>query len=1014
MKPILTLTLCCIVLLSNAQVLIPDASFGTNGKIVSQRIFEAPSSNEDMVALPSGKILQCGSGNSSVHWFFVTRHFANGALDSSYGVNGKVTDPFLDFPAYSMALQADGNLVVAGSRDSLLFCTRLLDNGAIDNSFAGGKFMLYSPDTSYRVFKCLVQPDGKVLIAGYAAINQFNQFFICRLNANGTFDNTFGSGGRRVVLSTPVNNATYGNYFRSMALQPDGKIVLTGVSSDSASNTEMVVTRLNVNGSTDNSFGTNGYYVLAEPYYDGGHDIRVQPDGKIVVGGHTNTYGTVVRLMPNGTPDAGFGYGGSGIYKTDSAFTIINRLHIHTDGSISGTGEAVLTGEWNLFALRLNNNGYPNISFGTNGNGRVVMQLTNVNDYWPSSTLLADGKLVIGGALFGSRTTLVKLATDGSTDNSFGTGGIQQVRVLPSDQRVDRVLQQPDGKILALGSYGGQIYTATLLRYKSNGTTDSTFGNNGLFIFQANFTGYALALQPDGKIVVAGQYTDSLTYIHQAALARVTAAGRIDSSFNGTGYTIFPNYDNSYAFGFLNNLTGVAVQADGKIIAAGSAVVNDTSVFNRRGILVRTNSNGTPDLGFSAANGKKLLQKVHHYYDEIADMRMLSSGKLVTLMGGVAADTSSGVAVAQYKADGTPDSTFNLVGYRLIHAFAGSTDYPGRMQVHSDGKIIITGSAETATDAYNTVMRLRADGRMDSSFNQAGIKAFSIPVSHSGNGLPGLAVASGGDIWVAGHFSVNNGVSWTDTGYVVHIRSNGETDSTIASPAAQEYLFTYGASYSFVNDLALKADGSLLVGGSSLSPTTASSFALAAFRRQGVFPVNLLRFDASLSGNDIKTGWETASEQNVSHYTLQLGRPGSSAFTNVYTIAAKNTLHATYDHTLADMPAGVYLLRLEITDRDGKTGYSRVVRVVIGAGGAISLSPNPSAGYVRVRLQQEESIRNIMVFDIAGRQVMQVSGVNDKEYILNTSSWPRGSYIVQLTGSSGKLYEEVLVVGSRQ
>ena len=252
---------------------------------------------------------------STILLFFVSGAFATGVLDPSFGTGGKasaVVSPGLNF-ASAVVIQPDGKIVVVGSfvngtyNDSLL--VRFNPNGSLDNTFgSGGKVVAVFSDRHEQIRAVALQPDGKIVVAGEVESTATSSvdFLVARFTANGALDTSFGTGG----VAT-VNQGT-NDYFQSVAVQPDGKIIGVGSTSDGI---RAAVIRFNANGTLDLSFANGGLFYIDVPNtsYEGFASVVLYPNGRIVAGGLGNatTIGGVnvilLSLEPNGTPTTQFG-----------------------------------------------------------------------------------------------------------------------------------------------------------------------------------------------------------------------------------------------------------------------------------------------------------------------------------------------------------------------------------------------------------------------------------------------------------------------------------------------------------------------------------------------------------------------------------------------------------------------------------------------------------------------------------------------------------------------------------
>ncbi|MFD8631523.1 hypothetical protein [Streptomyces sp. NPDC059656] len=345
-----------------------------------------------------------------------------------------------------------------------------------------------------------VQPDGKIVAVGLTdtggADGGVDNFAVARYDANGTPDNTFGTGGR---LTTDFGGAA-----QAVAVQPDGKIVVVGPGDD-----DFAVARYNADGSPDTTFDNDGRATTQFGGVDQARAVALRPDGKIVVAGLSNAGGT-----------------------------------------------------YDFAVARYNSNGSPDIDF--DADGRVTTDFEGGLDQVFGLALRPDGRIVAAGSAngFGADDfALVQYDGDGTLDSGFGTGGRVTTDFGGLDQARGMALQ-PDGKIVTAGLGGsGSTSAFALARHNADGSPDAGFGTDGRLTTAFGATGgaAAVAVQSDGKIVAAGQGGSGF------ALARFNGDGTADTSF-GTGGKVTTDFA-----GADDGAHALAVQADGKIVAAGAS-----------------------------------------------------------------------------------------------------------------------------------------------------------------------------------------------------------------------------------------------------------------------------------------------------------------------------------------------------------------------------------------------------------------------------------------------------------
>ncbi|HVN61828.1 MAG TPA: hypothetical protein VMT59_11215 [Gaiellaceae bacterium] len=412
-------------------------------------------------------------------------------------------------------------------------------SGSLDQSF-GSHGKVVSAKPSAEAGGLLVQRDGKLVVSAVTYETDADLLLV-RLTRNGSPDASFGSHG---IVATPIKSVVTTGF----ALQPDGKIVAAAATYSSSSKSQtagtqaVVLARYEQNGTIDRSFGSGGL-VRAKIAMDVA-GVVLQPDGKIVVGGTSEDvsagnvtsyihYFRLVRYNPNGSLDTGFGKGGIrtvSVSTNDSGDDLMGALAIQKDGKLVAAGSTTST-------------------------------------TCPAGTKLPapclDFDLVVA-----------RLDADGSLDATFGHGGIVETPVDSLDTRVTSLALQPDGALDVAGDVAKPSTSLrksvgfVLARYNEDGSIDSGFGRNGVvttIMGVGNSYASALALQADGKLIVAGGG-------HGFRLARYTADGSLDSTF-GSGGMVTTHVGSAYSTGVPWALSeyaaGLAVQPSGRIVAVG-------------------------------------------------------------------------------------------------------------------------------------------------------------------------------------------------------------------------------------------------------------------------------------------------------------------------------------------------------------------------------------------------------------------------------------------------------------
>jgi uncharacterized delta-60 repeat protein len=394
--------------------------------------------------------------------------------------------------------------------------------------------------------------------------------------ADGDLDTSFSGDGKVTTDYISTHDEA-----RAVAVQPDGRIVVVGTTLISGTNYNFAVARYHGDGAPDTTFSGDGK--LTTDFYggdDGAYGVAIQPDGKIVVVGafQTDYYGfAYARYNPDGSLDTSFGYNNNGkrVQTFGYDLAVAYGVTIQPDGKIVAAGYARQSTNFNFALGRLNADGTNDTSIGQNG--ERTTDIFGGHDEVRAVSMHAGRILVAGAAQVSGANydfALVRYNPNGSLDTAFGGDGKVNTDFLGGDDGAYSMAVQPDGKIVAAGGFGtlSTGYDFGLVRYLANGDLDAGFGSGGL----ANFTflggtaeevANGVALQADGKIVVAG-YAPGAG--RDFALARLHPNGSLDTSFSGDGKltTNFAGADDAVG--------GVAVQPDGRIVAAGYTYMGAT------------------------------------------------------------------------------------------------------------------------------------------------------------------------------------------------------------------------------------------------------------------------------------------------------------------------------------------------------------------------------------------------------------------------------------------------------
>lgn len=412
-----------------------------------------------------------------------------------------------------------------------------------------------------------VQVDGKMVVVGSSTSNAAggsSNIVVQRFNTNGTLDTSFGVGTAdgspdgvvTLDLGSNTSDAAVG-----VKLQADGKIVVTGTSTPAGGTSNIILARLNTNGTLDASFGADNS--------DG------TPDGVVSID--------------------------LGAYRNDVA----NALAIQSDGKIIVAGSTTISDSKNIVLARVNANGTLDITFGEGVEdgtpyGVVSISLGDGDDVANGLAIQANGKIVVAGTTKASDGTsnaaVARLNTDGTLDSAFGTGtsdgtpdGVVSVSFGASNDAANDLVIQPDGKILVVGTTtatDGSTNVA-VARLTSTGELDVAFGADssdgtpngvvGLSFGSGNDVGTGIAIQSDGRILISG-YTVASDKSVNAIVARMLNDGKLDKDFGTSADDGTPEGVVGISLGAGNDYAhAIAVQADGMVLVMGDRTLNDSS-----------------------------------------------------------------------------------------------------------------------------------------------------------------------------------------------------------------------------------------------------------------------------------------------------------------------------------------------------------------------------------------------------------------------------------------------------
>lgn len=431
---------------------------------------------------------------------------------------------------------------------------------ALDPDFGNGGIVTTLIGNGSNATSVVLQPDGKTVVAGIGLDDSYHEAFaLARYNVDGSLDPTFDGDG---LVSTLVGPSLPGaaSYAYSLAMQADGKIVVVGTH-DSA----LAIARYNADGSLDASFDGDGKIVGVGGAYSFGYSVAVQPDGKILAAGSSDSDFVIVRYNDDGSLDSDFGTAGkTTIDIAAGSFDVAYSMALQSDGKIVLAGSASEYQSYDVALARLNGDGSLDSAF---GNGGILTTDLGNADFARSIAIQPDGRIVVAGhsSILDSSTqpkfvlegtvpgafAVIRYNEDGSLDTTFdGDGKLTTSFGHGADAALGVVLQA-DGKIIAAGTSlngEGYSYDFGLARYNVDGSLDTTFDADGklTIVRDASYdTGHAIAIAPDGAVIVAG-HTSDITVYDAFELARIELAnaipGQVVTENSFFEYAIAPDY----------------------------------------------------------------------------------------------------------------------------------------------------------------------------------------------------------------------------------------------------------------------------------------------------------------------------------------------------------------------------------------------------------------------------------------------------------------------------------------
>ena len=568
------------------------------------------------------------------------------------------------------------------------------------------------------------------------------------------------------------------------------------------------------------------------------------------------------------------------------------------------------------------------------------------------------------------------------------------------------------------------LLAAYITAYTQPGTPDPAFGTGGIvttsFGASTSSVSKSMAIQSDGKIVIAGYSSTGGIFIF--AVARYNTDGSLDNTFDADGKL-------TTAIGLTDDeATAIAIQTDGKIIAAGFSYNGTNNVF----ALARYNTDGSLDNTFDA-DGKVTTAFAGSIGNIINSIMLQTDGKLV-VAGSNHNGTNLDFALARYNTDGSLDNTFDGDG-KLTTAIGPSDDVAYSVALQTDGKIVVAGNSDDFSNNDFSVARYNTNGSLDNTFDGDGKLTTSIGFAQNAAGLgiqtdgKILIAGSDGSNFVAARYNTNgsldnsfdgDGIAITDVGTSfssnansVEIQTGGKiivAGFSFVSTGRDFALVRYNSNGSLDNTFdgdgkvttningndfgyAMKLSGQrIYVGGTANSSTV---FALAAYQTGSALPLHLLSFSGKKLNSAIQLNWVTENEINTSHFEIERST-NAIAFTKTGIVAAFNS-SGRNEYTFTDMQPlnGINYYRFKQTDKDGRFTYSAIIKIVNDASQLqFTLSPNPANNFINIIYPGTKEIVNISIYNMQGRLINQQSKKNEMPIKVDVKQLEPGTYFM--------------------
>ena len=616
-----------------------DTTFDTDGiSVTTVETFAGSNAHDDpnaVAVLADGKVLVGGrthrydAGVYADIDYTIIRYNIDGSLDTNFGTGGVLIDNITaasgDETPNGMIVLSDGSFVLSGRASGSYITAKYTSAGVLDTSFGSGAgYTNVSPTVNNNTcFGLAAMPDGKLVLVGDADMSTHFEIAVALLNSDGSLDTSFGTNGFVITLPTGYSNAVA----RAVAVQPDGKILVTGDASD-GTQTDFFLMRLNTDGSLDNTFDTTGIVTTDfDSLNDIGRGIAIQPDGRILVTGSAySSSGTgsdfgIARYLSNGTLDTSFNTTGMNNIDILSYGDIAKTVAVQPDGKIIVAGYALNTVDVpvhdEIAIIRLNNDGTLDTGFGTEGiTTSVVGGLNMETETGYGLAIDPNGKAVIaeaaGIANPGTRKFIAARYLAEDSDNNASTDE-------PWDTLADSFSFTDDtdvtvsslqtSNVITISGLGTNVYVPVQItngEYQINSggyTTNIGYVTNGSQISVRHTSSSSPGTQTDTVLTVGGLHAQNniLTIIGNTTsdtYSSTTGADTVPNPFTFTDVTGVPlntlQTSNTVTISDITgSLTPISIVGGSYSIDGGAYTSNPGTILNGQMVTVQHTSSGT-------------------------------------------------------------------------------------------------------------------------------------------------------------------------------------------------------------------------------------------------------------------------------------------------------------------------------------------------------------------------------------------------------------------------------------